>query len=69
MEGGGLKIDGGGWRIDDCILDIGSKDGEEFHISTNLYFIGNKWKKWKKKFNKMVDKYNQSKLKTKINLN
>lgn len=42
-----------------CILNIETK--EDYHCQTNLYFIGNNWKKWKNKFNKIISKYNDLK--------
>ena len=45
-------------KSDYCVLKVFAGDEkDEYMISYALYFIGKKWRKWRKKFNKMVKEY------------
>lgn len=45
-------------KSDYCVLKVYSGDEkDEYIISYDLYFIGKKWRKWRKKFNSMVKEY------------
>ena len=50
------KLDGKNY----CILDI-KLDPANCVCISKIYFIGYKWKKWKKKFNKFINKYSDLK--------
>lgn len=42
---------------DYCALKVSGEPDDEYYINYEFYIIGDNWKKWKKKFDKMLMKY------------